>query len=303
MIRVVYITGFGRSGSTVLNITLGQHEDVIATGELGNLSRRVWHNDEFCSCGVRVRSCPFWSTAVGNMAERVDTPLERLRTLQSRYESLAFMAATVQGWPVRTGRFRDYRELTLQSLEAVRSISGRPIVVDSSKLPTRAFALSLIPEIDLRVVHLVRDGRGVAWSLRKPYAKDEQAGFERALAPRPVLRTALRWATMNLAAEQVCRRLGARRSLRVRYEDFVTDPRAALRTIGETISVDLTEVGERLVTGAPFDPGHQVAGNQLRMSRAIKLQFDQEWTTKMPGRQKALFQSVCGPLQRRYGYA
>src|SRR5918995_6046344 len=219
MIRVVYITGFGRSGSTVLNITLGQHRDVIATGELGNLSRRVWHNDEYCSCGVRVRSCPFWSAAVDNVAERIDTPLERLRTLQSRYESLAFMAATVQGWPVRTARFRDYRELTLQSLEAVRSVSGRPIVVDSSKLPTRAYALSLIPEIDLRVIHLVRDGRGVAWSLRKPYAKDERAGFERALAPRPVLRTALRWATMNLAAEQVCRRLGDRRSLRVRYED------------------------------------------------------------------------------------
>ena len=32
-------------------------------------------------------------------------------------------------------------------------------------------------------------------------------------------------------------------------EDFVADPRAALRAIGETISVDLTEVGERLVTG------------------------------------------------------
>ena len=58
------------------------------------------------------------------------------------------------------------------------------------------------------MIHLVRDGRGVAWSLRKPYAKDERAGFERALAPRPVLRTALRWATMDLAAEQVCRRLG-----------------------------------------------------------------------------------------------
>jgi Sulfotransferase family len=303
MIQVVYITGFGRSGSTVLNITLGQHEDVIATGELGNLSRRVWHNDEYCSCGERVRACAFWSAVVGAMAERGDAPLERLRALQSRHESLAFMAATVQGWPVRARLFQEFRELTLQSLEAIRSVSGRSIVVDSSKLPTRAFALSLIPEIDLRVIHLVRDGRGVAWSLRKPYAKDERAGFERALAPRPVLRTALRWATMNLAAERVCRRLGDGRWLRVRYEDFVADPRGALRAIGETISVDLTEVGERLVAGAPFEPGHQVAGNQLRMSRTIRLQFDQEWTTKMPGRQKALFQSVCGPLQRRYGYA
>jgi hypothetical protein len=74
MIRVVYITGFGRSGSTVLNITLGQHADVIATGELGNLSRRVWHSDEYCSCGARVRSCPFWSAVVGAMDGKGEMP-------------------------------------------------------------------------------------------------------------------------------------------------------------------------------------------------------------------------------------
>ena len=87
MIRVVYITGFGRSGSTVLNITLGQHDDVIATGELGASAGGLAQRRVLLR-GARVRSCPFWSAVVGAMAERGDVPLERLRRLQSRHEFL-----------------------------------------------------------------------------------------------------------------------------------------------------------------------------------------------------------------------
>ena len=85
-------------------------------------------------------------------------------------------------------------------------------------------ALALIPEIDLRVIHVVRDGRGVAWSLAKPYKRDVKSGLQREIKPKSVSRTALRWTMVNLGTEYLSRKLDPKKVMRVRYEDFVSDP-------------------------------------------------------------------------------
>ena len=58
---VVYIVGYGRSGSTILDIILGQHADIFSAGELRNLTTRAWQGNEYCSCQSSLQSCPFWS--------------------------------------------------------------------------------------------------------------------------------------------------------------------------------------------------------------------------------------------------
>src|SRR3712207_200886 len=47
---------------------------------------------------------------------------------------------------------------------AIQKVSGAAVIVDSSKRSTYAVLLSLLPFADLRVVHLVRDSRAVAYS-------------------------------------------------------------------------------------------------------------------------------------------
>ena len=61
-IRVVYVMGAGRSGSTVLDTILNNHEDVIGVGELVHLFIEGSAVKENCSCGEARDTCEIWSS-------------------------------------------------------------------------------------------------------------------------------------------------------------------------------------------------------------------------------------------------
>ena len=56
--KIIYVTGYGRSGSTLLDMMLGSDPDTFGAGEMSTICRHVWPNDEFCACHARVRACP-----------------------------------------------------------------------------------------------------------------------------------------------------------------------------------------------------------------------------------------------------
>ena len=157
-----------------------------------------------------------------------------------------------------------------------------------------------IPGLDVRVIHLVRDGRAVAWSMSKPYEADRKSGLERPLTGRPIARTAVRWSIVNLGAEWVARR--AARSTRLHYETFMASPEQELARIGDVLGVAMQGLIKKLEAGETFSPGHVVAGSRWRMQGPVALRADQEWRKFMPRRQQQVFQLISGWLQRRYGY-
>lgn len=155
-IRVVYIVGSGRSGSTVLDTVLGDSTNVESVGELVNAPRAFAVVDEHCACGERVGDCSFWRTIHQewvNVSEFDD--LHELDRLQRRYE-------LKKRWPylfisrlLKTKRYRRYLEGEQVMCQAIAHVSGKQVIVDSSKSPIRAFALSKMPEIDFRALHHV----------------------------------------------------------------------------------------------------------------------------------------------------
>ena len=69
-------------------------------------------------------------------------------------------------------RFRDelfdvYCSRLAKWYNAIREVSGCSVIVDSTKGPPSATLLRLVPSIELSVIHLVRDSRGVAFSWQK----------------------------------------------------------------------------------------------------------------------------------------
>src|ERR1019366_1995765 len=68
---------------------------------------------------------------------------------------------------------------------AIRQVAGKSVVVDSSREASQALVLARIPDIDLKVLHLVRDSRAVAFSYlrRKPQFRDDNPSQHR----KPVL--------------------------------------------------------------------------------------------------------------------
>ncbi len=300
---VIYVIGYGRSGSTILDIILGQHPDIFSAGELRNMTTRAWQNNEYCSCGSTLQSCPFWSEVMdlwlSDVGQNGLYEYTRLQSQESFFQPLPEIqfrfGAQKESW-------QTYLSMTEALLAAIKKVSGKTYISDSSKLPGRALAMFGQMDQQSRIIHLVRDGRGVAWSLRRSYAKDVRQGIERSLKGKSVLRTGLVWMATNLASERVCRRTGKGREIRLRYEDLVTNPAASLQRVGDSLDLDFNTVIERIDGGEDLDPGHVVAGNRLRMSNQVKLRPDMGWKTSLSPRDLRAFQLMCGWFLRRYGY-
>lgn len=300
-VRLLYVIGSGRSGSTLLDIILGSHPQVGAYGELTNLPTSGWTNDEFCACGARGTVCPFWSEVRARWTDRCGGDVDRYIELKDEFERFRHLPKIALAAEGRSREFTEYAAMTLALYRAIREVSGRDIIVDSSKNPTRGYALARIPELELSFVQLVRDGRGVAWSLKKAYKKDVEAGVQHDIPPRPVARTAAFWSAVNVESEWVRRRVDPGRHLRVRYEDFVTDPRRELRRVGDVLGLDYEGVVDAVERG-DIAPAHTIAGNRLRMTGTIKLRLDEAWKEALPPRDLRVFWAIAGWLLRGYGY-
>jgi hypothetical protein len=301
--RVVYIAGYGRSGTTMLSMALGQHPALFGAGEVVTLALHAWRNNEVCSCGAPVQDCSFWAKVV-ELWQKDQSPsfIEDYRNLQNRIES-TISPARMLNMAYGHEAFLAYARHTARLFDAIASVSGCTTIIDSSKSAGRALAFAQMPEIELYVVHMIRDGRGVAWSLLQAHHRDVRAGIQEPLTPKPILRTAARWGFVNLATEFLCWRLGPERSIRVRYEDFTSKPTVIMQDIGRMLGTDLTAIGEALRDGAAIAPGHLIAGNRLRMKGALRLVQDSTWRADMPGHKQTAFRWLCGGLLRRYGYS
>src|SRR5215204_7091410 len=102
-----------------------------------------------------------------------------------------------------------------QLYRAIQRVSGAGVIVDSSKRLTYAVLLSLLPFADLRVVHLVRDSRAVAYSWGR--TKESPAVVGGRLMPRMSPAQASRaWSIQNYPYALLS---GLAYLSRLRYED------------------------------------------------------------------------------------
>jgi hypothetical protein len=306
-IKVVSITGAGHSGSTVLASVLGNHPKIVNVGELLKLHRFGWvrNDNRRCSCGVSVFDCPYWLDVKARWVERVGpNKIDTYIRLQDRFESghRSWAQLSWGRWK-QSEEFQEYATMTAAMYTAIQETSQKSIVVDSSKAPSRAYALLQNPEIDLRLIHLIRDGRGVIWSLMKPRSKDVEAGVPRDKVAIPPWRTTAGWVLRNLESEWVAARCGPNKAMRMTYEGFMDATPPALKRVGNLIDEDFSELSAALGEGLPVQVGHTPGGNRLRMSGAIHLRRDTAWSEQMAARDKALFWQLGGWMARRYGYS
>src|SRR5438105_3013640 len=82
--KIVYIAGYSRSGSTILDILLGNHSQVISTGELVYLFED-WNNPtRSCTCGKPYGNCSFWGSYQLPDGYTLEQATKILRMVESR---------------------------------------------------------------------------------------------------------------------------------------------------------------------------------------------------------------------------
>jgi hypothetical protein len=168
--KVVAISGTGRTGSTLLSLLLSQDTSVFNLGQLRHLWR-AFENDELCSCGNNLRSCAVYGQAVVESHTTAGTSgLSEMQKLAKAFFRDAAHKADWSDAEVRAGlqdRHQDFLGGMQDVLERIAEITRASAFVDTSKAPEVSLAFSLLPGVELYVLNLVRDPRAVACSWHK----------------------------------------------------------------------------------------------------------------------------------------
>lgn len=305
MAEVLFLGGMGRSGTTLVERLLAELPGVCGLGEVVHLWQRDIRDDERCGCGTRFSGCAFW-TAVGEHAFGGWRNLDVRRVLQlrdtvERTRHIPRLAAAAL--PPRQRRaVEEYAGYYAAVYSAAAEVSGARVLVDSSKHGALAHCLRWSPDIDLRVVQVVRDARAVAYSWTRTVTRPESDG-RAAMTRYSPGRCALIWNAQNAAIGLLSRR--GVPVHRMRYEDFVAEPRAALGALGAFAGLAVTEadLGFLGPGRADLGPGHSAAGNPMRFATGrLALHRDDAWLRALPRTQRLLVGTLCAPLLHRYGY-
>ncbi|MDO8480152.1 MAG: sulfotransferase [Candidatus Rokubacteria bacterium] len=297
----LYIASPSFSGSTLLAMLLGGHPCVATVGEMkGGQEELLTYA---CSCGDLFTKCSFWAHLIAalkergfvyDLSDRHTMPAFRMpespiadRFMRRAYGSPAFeflRSLVLHCWPGSMRRLEYLRRYNQTFIELVLQFNSASVFLDSSKDPIRIKYLADIPSLQLQVVHLVRDGRGVVNSARKNLGM-------------PAHEASVEWRETHLEIERVTKRFCDGRVLRLRYEDLCTDPDGVLTSIFAFIGV----VGTIKASQAIERKMH-VLGNRLRLKGVLPIRLDESWRHEMSGSDLAAFASLAGSLNNKYGY-
>jgi Sulfotransferase family len=308
-VTVLYIGGRGRSGSTILARTLGQIPGFVNVGELWQVWNRGLRENERCGCGQPFYSCEFWR-AVGDEAfggwdnVDVDRMVAFLPYLKrQRYAPHYALAAMTSIRSRKMNLLLEECDPILERLHrAIQRVSGAEVIVDSSKRFSYAVVLSLLPFADLRVVHLVRDSRAVAYSWTKHKARLEVVDRQVFMPRLGPLKASRAWTLQNFLYSLLS---GFTTLSRLRYEDFVNDPTFYLAETLTRVGFDDEAGSLPVVLGREISLSveHTVSGNPGRFRTGnTELQADEEWKVKMRGADKNVVTALTAPLLLKYGY-
>ncbi len=321
--KVLYLGGLGRSGTTLLDRLLGELPGAISLGEVVHLWERGVVGGERCGCGASFGDCAFWRE-VGQVAfggwERVD--IERLRALRAAVDRTRHIPALARRrLPAATRERVDaYVSYYVRLYRAVAEVSGARVLIDSSKQASLAGCLRWAAvtgaagsapggAIDLRVLHVVRDSRGVAYSWTKKVRRPEAVtGGEEFMAQWSPAKAAAYWNAENGAFALFARR--GVPTLRVRYEEFLRAPIESLRRIAEFAGLPGDDAAMAFLAAdddgsvtARLSANHTASGNPMRFQTGpVLLRRDEEWRTRLEPADRRRVTALTYPLLRRYGY-
>lgn len=296
-IPYVFLTSHAYSGSTLTSFLLSAHPKISTVGMLTGPADHLDLSKYKCSCGRLFQQDPFWHevTSVVNrhgipysqneyLGTRIELGstklLRRLRTQSLRYNALEkirdwFMFTL---WPGHKNKMLNLVLFNEIFARAILEVSGKPVFLDTSKDPMRIRYLSLSPQIDLYVIHLVRDVRGVVASIMSRRSKIN------------IKQATHHW----LVAEHNIRRqlesVPPSRQITVRYEDLTSNPLTTLNQLFTFIGV---EPLDRLVDFREVE--HHILGNKMRKRSTSEIKTDERWRSVLSENQLQLIQNIVSP--------
>jgi len=298
---LIYIASTGRSGSTILELLLNASDFLWSTGEIYTLPWEIKRNGK-CGCGKQIKACEFWTSVIdkdnkileiGNNISRFREyhfggkffrPLYLLNILfQSRFFEKEALCAFC----------KDNKKLFI-NIAASGSMSKKDIryIVDASKDFYRLYWLSRCSEIDLKVIHIVKDPRAYVYSNVKRFKKGHKSRWLQ------TIRMSAKYMVENSIIDLIVKRLEKENVFFVRYEDLASSPEIVMQNMFQWLNVPYQH---HIIHSFRKVKNHAIAGNYTRHLRT-EIRLDEEWKTEFEPLLKAITGTITRTKAKKYSY-
>lgn len=287
------------SGATLLTILLNAHSQIVSNGE----SMYFDENDTKrydCSCGKYIDECEFYETTTRHMRRADGTgwdnrlfvqvpPFSRKPVLRSFLHSPRLESTLRQELINFVPAYRDTRnrflDAQLQFFANARAFSGASIYLDGTKSIRRAQLFARDGRCSMKVLHLVRDGRGFC------------ASYVKNMRPTPSWPDAAEaWMSYIAQVNQFSRIFPSVPLLVVRYEDLCRSTAEVIRSICRFLDISYEESAADMMKDA------HILGNRMRRKFDGTVTEDSSWKEKLDGGTQAELTSLMRGQLEQFGY-
>lgn len=303
-IKVLYIAGWGRSGTTLLDNIFGQLNGFFSVGEIRFIWERNFLEDRSCGCGQLFSSCTTWQNIVQDaFGDAANLDAESLGRIAHTFTSTRSIPRFIKTHgTLRGGRdFDSYLSVLTRLYASIAKCTNSRVIVDSSKFPVYGGILRLIPNLDVYIIHMVRDPRAVAYSWMQPKHVESPDLRDKTEAIGPLMSSAL-WVSWNITLNFMKSLLPGRYKL-LRYEDFVINPLNSIK--------DILAFMDEPSDGLPFmddfivkmESNHTLSGNLNRFNLGpVEIKPDTRWQSQLSPFHRILVTIISWPLMNFFGY-
>jgi len=240
-INVIYIVGLGHSGSTLLDLIIGSSKKCIGLGELDGLREFIRGKGE-SDRGNKAAESKFWSPVAKKFCEEEIKPYNL--SMKKNFEVLLHM---LLGFPVKD-RYKTqklFKKIFKRAKEEKPTIK---YILDSSKDERHLVYLNENENINVKVIHLIRDGRGVVNS-------HERRGLN-------WFEAFSKWLLRTLWTKLYLNRIDKERKITVSYDLFAQKPKKYIKKINKEFNLDINE--DNFIEEVNKEPSYRFAGNAMR---------------------------------------
>lgn len=295
--ELIYIASDVRSGSTLLDLMLGSHSEISSVGEIQFLTDhfrkkgmgQTW--DWKCTCGQDFYDCEFWSKINGSVKEKTGTDIAERETWARRVRQ-PFSYLTMPRFlfkkiyknkpPLEKGM--GAADFCWEVVDSIAEHTGNSVIVDSSKNAEQFRYLYFSRPSSVKIIHLIRDGRGVV------HSKMTRAGDSSKKATK-------NWVLENLKISFVKKLVKTNNKITIKYEDLCADPQKEIRRIFEFLNISVEN------SSLSKEDRHNVCGSPHRFDWGnIEVSLDERWKEQLSSEDKKTFNVFGGWLNRIYGY-
>lgn len=258
--KLIYILGAGRSGTTILDIVLGNSTDAISLGEINRFFKRE---------GIAPkREAPnkvyaFWSTIKQCFDSNLSQDYNDLKKLFDKNE---YHTSFPKIYLV--GAERSYQQLLSKQYGCIAEhTKDKKVLVESSKYPARALNISSIlgDKMDVGYVYLKKDPVKVVSSFGKKGLEQPAKSFLASNAYYLIVNILCYLSVWKL-------RNRGHKVVVLKYEDLITKPIEILDQIATELGLGLKSVQEKIGQDEVLDTGFLFDGNRIRLKENIVLQ-------------------------------